>query len=888
MIENVHAQRLTLNGVWQITLDGRSGPLTVPGVWEVQGYPRDVDHAVLTRTFDVPQDWRGQAVWLEFGAVSYHVDVWLNGAQVGTHDGLWSAFAFDVSAALDYTGVNTLELRIVKPSNRLDGDYSYRHVPVGFIPYVSTTFGGAWQDVTLAAYPAQPCSGWTDLHVQPDLTARRVTLNARLEPSADGVPVSAALRDPDGVVIAVQRVKPDASGAVRAAFDLSAVRPWSPDDPAQYTLTLTAHAPAGDVTAARAFGFRALTRTPDGEGTLLNGAPVILRGILHWGWYPDRLAPTPTADEIRAEFRQIRALGFNMVKLCLFVPHETFFRVADEEGMLLWLELPLWWQIMNPHLRTVVQREYRDILAAVHQHPSIVIYSLGCELDAYMGDGDLLGDLDRAVRDRTCGVLVCDNSGSGEAYGGLDFDYADFNDYHFYSDLEYFTPLLNLFRRDWRSPRPWIFGEFCAYDDYRDPTPLVDADGGRPWWRDLVGVDASVDRWAYSIQEERMAALDLPYDHAELARRSRLQGYVVRKHTLEQVRLRRAMAGYVITGLRDTPINSAGVFDDSGQPKIAPEAFRMINAERVLLLDIRRARVWRGGDQPAPVDAFTPVAGQPASFRVILANCGQPFSGGTLRWEITDAAGGMVAHGDAPVTVAVNGHVPRQIGRIDWTPPAADHAAQVHLTVTLDDGTRNTWPLFVAPPVDFAAWADRAARYDPSGLLEGLAALPACDFAAPPPVVIASALTPQVVDLVEDGGACLLIQNGPGTLPVKQLGFWFEALNLIREHPVWDGFPHDGFTGMPFYHLAPDHALDTARLSEALPQARDMRPLLTRLHTRHFTVTDYLVEMTLGQGRLIATTLRIEGGRGDQVNGLAHNPVARVLLDRLLGYLAGR
>jgi hypothetical protein len=46
--------------------------------------------------------------------------------------------------------------------------------------------------------------------------------------------------------------------------------------------------------------------------------------------------------------------------------------------------------------------------------------------------------------------------------------------------------------------------------------------------------------------------------------------------------------------------------------------------------------------------------------------------------------------------------------------------------------------------------------------------------------------------------------------------------------------------------------------------------------------------MTLGQGRLIATTLRFEGGRGDQVNGLAHNPVARYLLDHLLGYLAER
>jgi hypothetical protein len=143
-----------------------------------------------------------------------------------------------------------------------------------------------------------------------------------------------------------------------------------------------------------------------------------------------------------------------------------------------------------------------------------------------------------------------------------------------------------------------------------------------------------------------------------------------------------------------------------------------------------------------------------------------------------------------------------------------------------------------------------------------------------------------VVEFVENGGACLLIQNGPGMLPVKQQGFWFEALNLIRTHPVWDGFPHDGYTGMAFYHLAPDYALDAGRLAEALPQARDVRPLLTRLHTRHFTTTEYMLEIALGAGRLIATTLRFDGGRGDQVNGLAHNPMARHLLDRLVGYLA--
>ena len=144
---------------------------------------------------------------------------------------------------------------------------------------------------------------------------------------------------------------------------------------------------------------------------------------------------------------RVRALGYNMVKLCLFVPSQLYFDIADEEGMLLWLELPMWLPNVTDRLRTQAPGEYHDILMQAHTHPSIVIYSLGCELGAAVDD-KLLSDLNDILRTMTSGILACDNSGSGEAYGGLAFDFADFNDYHFYCDLHNFNPLLDHFRRD--------------------------------------------------------------------------------------------------------------------------------------------------------------------------------------------------------------------------------------------------------------------------------------------------------------------------------------------------------------------------------------------------------------------------------------------------------
>ena len=103
-------------------------------------------------------------------------------------------------------------------------------------------------------------------------------------------------------------------------------------------------------------------------------------------------------------------------------------------------------------LRDQAPLEYQAITALTAHHPSVAIYSLGCELGQTVS-AKFIDELNMLVRNRVRGVLFCDNSGSGEAYGGQ-FDFADFNDYHFYCDLQYFEPLVDHFSRDWRAPLP--------------------------------------------------------------------------------------------------------------------------------------------------------------------------------------------------------------------------------------------------------------------------------------------------------------------------------------------------------------------------------------------------------------------------------------------------
>lgn len=880
----IETESLSLDGEWEFSLAGQTGRIHTPGVWEAQGYPRRVDGpAIFRRRIHVPAEWGSRRIQLQFDAVSYHVEARVNGVLVGEHAGLWSAFAFDVKAAIRLGQDNLIELTVYKPGER----FPMRESLAGFLPDVCIPFGGIWQSARLMAFPY---TAFSEVWLLPDAATGRVRIEATCH-SLSSCDAAIRLIDPTGNRVAQWR-GPLESERLQAELTVPAPRLWSPADPARYTAELRLESEGmAQAAVRRTFGFRTLSH--QGDQLCFNGDPVSLRGVLNWGWYPQILCPAPEEAAIRDEFRRVRALGYNLVKLCLYVPSPLYFEIADEEGLFLWLELPMWLPEVTPRLRQQAPLEYADILAQVHHHPSVVIYSLGCELgeDA---DADFLGLLNGILRSRTSGILACDNSGSGEAYGGLAFDYADFNDYHFYCDLHYFTPLVDHFSRDWRPPRPWIFGEFCDSDDFRDTHEIATHYGGSlPWWLTEKNPIHPLEKLAYSEQVQRMAQLvDLGFTGQDLQRISRQQSFAIRKAILEKVRGRAGMGGYVVTSIRDTPLATSSMFDDLGRAKVDAEAFRAFNAESVLLLEQGRARIWkRGGDRPAPVDRFNLTAGRPVDYRIVLSHTGQPLPGGSLDWQLADSSGAVQASGSSAVAGPLPGGTLREIASLAFTAPTLGGT----YTLSVQFGAiRNQWPLWVYLAV--TSWPDALVCYDPGGALEGLidlkqavTELPSdADLAAlKDGVLVTSAPTEAVLGFIRRGGRALILQTGTGILPAVPRPFWRESVKLIVDHPVWNDFPHQGYTGMQFYHLATDHALDTDRLAEAVPGLSAVTPILRRLDARLFTLTDYLLELRIGQGIALASTLRFAGGIGDQVGDLKTNVAARHLLANLLRYLGG-
>ena len=884
-LENEQAPWLSLNGDWRFSLVG--GPtqqVPVPGAWEAHTHDKTIEGTALYRcTFKVPASRidRGRLI-LEFGAASYWALVRVNSVQVTVHQGLWSAFQVDI-ARWAHAGENNLEVEMWKPGRR----FSPRETLAGFLPDVAGAFGGLWQGVRLLALDA----AIGDLKV---LTA----LNSRVQVS--GAVEGLDLTRPVEIVIelnpgqsTVEPIRTQAesgTGRFSAELNLTGSSRWQPGSPALHNVVVSAWQNGqSQARSTRRIGLRDIEALE--TGLWHDGRPLHLRGVLDWGWHPDLIRPAPSREMVLKQIEQSRALGFNLIKLCLFVPDEVTFQVADEAGMYLWLEMPLWQPRLTPETRDLARREFDAIFRRVHHHASIAVISLGCELNSE-ADAAFLAELHSLAKAWFPNALVCDNSGSAEAYGGVATELQDFYDYHFYTDPHFFQPLVEHFERGYRPAKPWLFGEFCDADTGRNFNAL----DPQAWWlNDPVALERDDFRYTRDYKA-RLGAAGITDGGAALTVSGRQQASAVRKYILEQTRTHAATGGYVISGWKDTPITTSGIVDDQGQLKFSGEEWLRFNGDATLVLDRDRQRRWvAGGDRPAHHDPFSWWAGQQTDLHVLLSHALGDIASGQLFWRAVDATGKDFGTGIKQIGAVAGGRV-TEIAAPRWRMPdpgpvPMELSLQGGLTLNLADGRRvsiqNRWPL----------WAVPRPSLGPSVAVVGLeAVLERYDLerVSPESQWAESRLAPQnapllacemgavLLNAVQAGRNAVLWQTLPDKRYTRQLPFWREAIHVFNHHGLWTLAPQPGYADMRFFSVATDLALDLAALQALLGPTAQCRPIWRRFDARSLTWADYVVEVQYGSGRLFISTLRFAGGLGRQPQGFESNPWGAWLLASLL------
>ena len=149
---------------------------------------------------------------------------------------------------------------------------------------------------------------------------------------------------------------------------------WSPEKPRLYDVTVS----LGKHTVVDRVGFREIRR--EGNRILLNGEAVFLRGVSMHEDSPSN-GRTLTEAEIRESFALVKELGGNFARLAHYPHNGLASRIADEIGLMLWKEIPVYWAINFQSERTLASAssQLTELITRDANRASVIIWSVGNE-----------------------------------------------------------------------------------------------------------------------------------------------------------------------------------------------------------------------------------------------------------------------------------------------------------------------------------------------------------------------------------------------------------------------------------------------------------------------------------------------------------------------------
>jgi beta-glucuronidase len=340
------------------------GYITVPSCWNLQKSELHYYEGcgVYTRTFRYFPQAEGERLLLRFEGAAYRTTVFLNGNIIGTHDGASTPFNADITD-------------IVKKDNRIVVSVDASRSPIR-VPMENTdwfNYGGIYRDIYLVRLPPVYIKDWF-VRLAPDGNYSTVLADVYLE-DAGGAQVNGKVRM-EIPELAIRHDIDIKDGKGEAAIS---VKPelWSPENPKLYDVIFTHNEGSCD-TARDRIGFR--TISVKGQEIFLNGKKIFLSGVcVHEDHFA--LGKTTTEEIIRATIRDLKEMNGVYFRLAHY-PHDSrFARIADEEGVLLWEEIPVYWAVAfdNPGTYSDAENQLAELILRDRNRASVIIWSIGNE-----------------------------------------------------------------------------------------------------------------------------------------------------------------------------------------------------------------------------------------------------------------------------------------------------------------------------------------------------------------------------------------------------------------------------------------------------------------------------------------------------------------------------
>jgi hypothetical protein len=622
----------------------------VPAVW--QSYGSELVHytgsAWYSKEFKLRERKKGQRLFIRFDAVDYLTDVWLNGNYLGSHEGGYTPFQFEIS---DFVrrGENLLVVRVYDPEDNSE-------IPHGKQGSWYTRVSGIWQDVSIIEYGR---SFIDQVLITPEVDHQKAVVRV-------GIDAGHELKDPNLVF----EVHSPLEGKIQdtysfslskdtatlandiTTFDLSLSQLylWELEEPHLYDLTI--YLKEGEEVVDRYRTYFGMRKIEIKRGRLyLNNHPLYIRGALDQAFWPGTIYRAESEELIKKEIKQAKDLGFNLLRKHIKTEDSRCLYWADRIGMLIWEE-PANYARWTPQARERFKREYTRMVERDYNHPSIIAWSIYNEewgLEWRLRKSKEMQQWVEEFYDYAKRLdptrPVCDNSGWAHVK-------TDINDYH-----RYYAVPENY--REWQKDLdegPVGRPATNFVDGYTgDRLPLIVSEFGiwglpelshlkekysqlPPWFAGETGVFTEEFKVPQTATKNFVKyGLDRIFtDFDELARLTQEREYRGVKYLIEEMRKREKINGYVVTELTDIEWEVNGFLTYFRKPKESFVNTKDFNGAISVILDYDKHNYW-GGEE------FTAVP-------IIINNTRNPITG-ILKWELegTDLQGTLPVHEDSSI-----------------------------------------------------------------------------------------------------------------------------------------------------------------------------------------------------------------------------------------------
>ena len=336
-----------LNGLWNyaITPVGQNTPtafdgqILVPFAVEssLSGVQKRIDENQelwYNRNFTIPSDWKGKKVLLHFGAVDWRTEVWINDIKIGSHQGGYTPFSFDISAYLIKSGQQKLVVKVWDPTDhgfQPHGKQNSRPEGIWYTPV-----SGIWQTVWLEPVAEKYI---TSIRPTADIDHNRLMIDVAANCSEKGDYYEIGVWDGKQQVASAKT----ASG-IKSELSIPNAKLWSPDSPFLYDLKITLVSKGKVVDEAKSYvAMRKVSTRRDENGIVrlqLNNHDLFQFGPLDQGWWPDGLYTAPTDEALKYDIQKTKEWGFNMIRKHVKVEPARWYTYCDQLGILVWQDMP--------------------------------------------------------------------------------------------------------------------------------------------------------------------------------------------------------------------------------------------------------------------------------------------------------------------------------------------------------------------------------------------------------------------------------------------------------------------------------------------------------------------------------------------------------------------